>query len=239
MPSPSLSSALLRRVQHYGPASALVLLGHVLFVLALLKGLNLVPLPTKEVVVMAQIVSGPIVAEPEPEPQPEPPPPPPKPVVQPKVNKPQPLAVRPKRERRQPAETAVQAEPEPAEPAPAVAENNSTAESSQSDSRAQAAPAAPKPDVVLKPQRGSLINIEGHYPPLSRRMGEEGTVVIQVLVNEQGQPAEVRVKKSSGYQRLDQAAISAVRAARFSPGSRNGKAEAMWFDLPIRFELRD
>jgi protein TonB len=75
------------------------------------------------------------------------------------------------------------------------------------------------------------------YPPMSRRLGESGVVVLRVLIDEVGLPREVQVETSSGYPRLDEAAIAAVRRARFVPHSEGGRARAAVARVPIRFEL--
>jgi protein TonB len=75
------------------------------------------------------------------------------------------------------------------------------------------------------------------YPPLSRRLGESGVVVLRVLIDEAGLPREVQVETSSGFARLDEAAVAAVRSARFVPFSEGGRARAAVARVPIRFEL--
>ena len=75
------------------------------------------------------------------------------------------------------------------------------------------------------------------YPRMSRRLGEQGTVVLRVRISAQGLPEQVALRTSSGFARLDQAALDAVPRWRFVPGQRNGVAEAMWFNVPVRFVL--
>ena len=75
------------------------------------------------------------------------------------------------------------------------------------------------------------------YPLYSRRSGETGVVMLRVLIDEQGRPAQVRIEQSSGYGRLDAAAVAAMRAARFKPYTENGIALAVWAPAPIIFEL--
>ena len=75
------------------------------------------------------------------------------------------------------------------------------------------------------------------YPRMSRRMGEQGTVVVRVFISPQGSADKAEVRTSSGYPRLDQAALDAVLRWRFVPGRRAGVAEAMWFNVPVRFVL--
>lgn len=75
------------------------------------------------------------------------------------------------------------------------------------------------------------------YPPLSRRLGEEGRVVLRVFVDAEGKPSQVDVKTSSSFQRLDQAAQQAVSHWRFVPARRNNVAVSAWVLVPIVFNL--
>lgn len=75
------------------------------------------------------------------------------------------------------------------------------------------------------------------YPRMSRRLGEQGTVVLHVLISGQGLPERVELRTSSGFARLDQSALDAVPRWRFVPGQRQGVPEAMWFNVPVRFVL--
>ncbi len=68
-------------------------------------------------------------------------------------------------------------------------------------------------------------------------MGEQGKVVLRVLIDAQGVPQQVELKQSSGYERLDQQALETVQRWRFVPGKRNGVPEAMWNVVPIQFVL--
>ena len=65
------------------------------------------------------------------------------------------------------------------------------------------------------------------YPPSSRRAGEAGTVILEVYVLENGRVGDARVKTSSGFPRLDEAAVREVkRSWRLVPGTENGKPVA-------------
>ena len=68
-------------------------------------------------------------------------------------------------------------------------------------------------------------------------MGEQGKVVLRVLIDAQGVPQQVELKQSSGYERLDQQALETVQRWRFVPGKRNGVPEAMWNVVPIQLVL--
>lgn len=76
------------------------------------------------------------------------------------------------------------------------------------------------------------------YPPLSRRMGEEGTVGLRVELDEQGKVCAARVSGSSGFARLDEAALSAVRAWRCTPAQRDGQPVRAVALQPFKFILQ-
>lgn len=109
-------------------------------------------------------------------------------------------------------------------------------------------PAAPTvaPDVVPAVPRiqlpsataDYLSNPAPAYPPMSKRLQEQGRVLLYVLVDARGQPARIELKASSGYSRLDEAALATVQRWTFVPGRRNGVAESMWVEVPIEFRLR-
>jgi len=73
------------------------------------------------------------------------------------------------------------------------------------------------------------------YPPESKRSGEEGLVVLRVLINELGRAARVEIEHSSGHTRLDEAARAAVQRALFRPYVENGVARMALATIPIEF----
>ncbi len=75
------------------------------------------------------------------------------------------------------------------------------------------------------------------YPAISRRMGEEGKVILRVLVTPEGTPATVEVRTSSGSQRLDESAMRTVRQWKFVPARRGDMAEQSWVLVPVIFKL--
>ena len=75
------------------------------------------------------------------------------------------------------------------------------------------------------------------YPAAAKRMGEEGKVILRVLVDEKGRPEQIMIQQSSGSPRLDDAAKQAVRRALFKPFIDNGKAVSAFAIVPITFEL--
>ncbi|NQT21803.1 MAG: energy transducer TonB [Planctomycetes bacterium] len=108
-------------------------------------------------------------------------------------------------------------------------------------------PSKDKPDPISSADSSSTVvsspegaeNPPPSYPRLARRMGYEGLVIVTVRVSTQGQCIAVRVKTSSGHDILDKAAVVAVRAWMFRPGSVNGIAVEAELDIPIRFHLTE
>lgn len=102
-----------------------------------------------------------------------------------------------------------------------------------------APPSPPAPPRIELPSSnaGYLNNPKPTYPAISRRLGEQGKVVLRVFIDAEGNPQQIEIRQSSGYERLDQQALDAVRRWRFVPGKRNGVPEAMWNIVPINFVL--
>jgi protein TonB len=82
-----------------------------------------------------------------------------------------------------------------------------------------------------------LNNPKPPYPAISKRMGEQGKVVLRVLIGADGVPQKVEISQSIGFDRLDRQAQEAVMRWRFVPGKRNGIPEAMWNLVPVNFVL--
>ena len=80
--------------------------------------------------------------------------------------------------------------------------------------------------------------VEPSYPPASRRAGEQGTAVFSVLVDPSGHPKDVKVQSSSGYDRLDQAAIEAIRRWSFNPAMRDSQKVEAWTSVRVKFQLQ-
>ncbi len=75
------------------------------------------------------------------------------------------------------------------------------------------------------------------YPAASVRRNEQGLVVLMVRVLASGEVGQVSVRRSSGYDRLDNAAASAVKKAKFKPASKNGRNITDLINVPVRFVL--
>lgn len=82
-----------------------------------------------------------------------------------------------------------------------------------------------------------LRNPPPRYPQAARRNGDEGTVMLRVLVNPEGAPVQVELDRSSGSSPLDSAAVDAVRNWRFVPARRGTQNVEGWVRVPIVFRL--
>ncbi|NLI32995.1 MAG: energy transducer TonB [Deltaproteobacteria bacterium] len=76
------------------------------------------------------------------------------------------------------------------------------------------------------------------YPRLARELGKEGTVLLQLVIDERGRILDVQVLKQAGSG-FDEEALRAVRDSTFSPAKRNGRPVMCKARLPIQFVLRD
>lgn len=175
----------------------------------------LLPAPPAETVQLPSAKEQP--AEPVPPPEPEKPkpkqPPKPKPPVEPPPSE---------RAIRQPEQAVEEAPPPPKQAAmPAAEDNNSLG-----------APITP-PQMDANP----LNNPAPAYPSLSRRLGEQGIVLLEILILADGSVGEVRIKESSGYKRLDETAAKAVKRWRYMPARRGDTAIEYWYLQPVEFSL--
>jgi protein TonB len=75
------------------------------------------------------------------------------------------------------------------------------------------------------------------YPGMSRRMHEEGKVILRVHVTPAGTADEVQVRASSGSGRLDESARDTVKTWKFVPAKRGAEAVPAWVLIPISFRL--
>ena len=108
---------------------------------------------------------------------------------------------------------------------------------------APAAPAAPAPSPPAPATPRTVSSVEYIkapqliYPNLSRRLGESGTVVLRILINEKGLPEQILIHKSTGYTNLDEAGRQAAQRALFKPMVENGKAVPVYVLVPLTFQL--
>jgi protein TonB len=99
------------------------------------------------------------------------------------------------------------------------------------------AAAAPVAITAARFDADYLDNPKPVYPHASRRLGEQGKVLLRVYVSAAGLAEKVEIKLGSGFARLDQAAHDAVSRWRFVPARRGEQAVAAWVQVPITFQL--
>jgi len=102
----------------------------------------------------------------------------------------------------------------------------------------QPAPVAAAPVIPPNFNADYLDNPPPVYPALSRRMGEQGKVMLRVLVNAKGTADKVELRSSSGSGRLDDAALDSVKRWRFVPAKQGDQPVAAWVLIPITFSLK-
>lgn len=144
-----------------------------------------------------------------------------------------------------------QAQPKPTvvpKPAPstsqtAISQAQPTPTQASTDAPSTTAPSgADKPStttaaIVPAHDAAYLNNPRPVYPAMSRRLGEEGRVMLEVHINADGIPSKVTIHKSSGFPRLDDSAFEAVKRWKFAPARRGGEAIASVAIVPIPFVL--
>jgi protein TonB len=121
-----------------------------------------------------------------------------------------------------------------------MAQKNDATAKNQDTATPTSTPAPPPatPQIILPSSAAAYLdNPFPPYPPVSRRLREEGKVVLRVHVGAQGEVLAVELKTSSGFSRLDDSALATVPRWRFVPGQRDGIPQAMWVTVPIAFEL--
>lgn len=196
----------------------LVVAAHVLLLAALMR-FNVIPLPVPLAVLSVSLLPPAPLAEPQ----------------QPRIVPPQPKPVE-----RRPTPSP---QPTPQLAAPADAPSPSPiAISPAPPPIAASAPVAAPPVIAPTPPRydaSYLDNPKPPYPPLSRRAGEQGRVVLRVHVAADGSAGEVQLNTSSGYPRLDDSALATVRRWKFTPARLGQEAVAAWVLVPIAFTLKD
>jgi protein TonB len=150
--------------------------------------------------------------------------------------KPQPRAVQKTAPAPQPIAVAT---PEPAAAAPTGVTTPQPAAPAAAAPATAGPPSPPAPPRIELPSSDAayLNNPKPPYPALSKRLGEQGKVVVRVLIGVDGTAQQAEIRTSSGYDRLDQAALATVLKWRYVPGKRGGVAETMWFNVPINFVL--
>ena len=185
-----------------------------------------------EVIVPAELLSEFIAPPAPPKITPPPPAPPPPPKPAPKAAPrpaPMPVAIRDPA----PAPSAPVGISEPQPPAPPIEAPMAP------PAPAPAPPAPPAPPKIELPSSDAayLNNPKPSYPAISKRMGEQGKVVLRVEVDACGKASNVRVLSSTPAGVFDAASVAAAKGWTFKPARRNGTAVASALKIPMTFEL--
>ena len=80
-------------------------------------------------------------------------------------------------------------------------------------------------------------NAQPIYPDSARAAGEQGTILVDVLVHSNGRPGQYRVAQSSGYGDLDSAAVQTVLNWKYVPATRDGDSVSDWTTVKVVYEL--
>ena len=183
-----------------------------------------VPAPAEPIVMQAVLLSPPAPVQTKPTPTPAAP----KPSATPVEKKP----IKPPVKR-----TAPTPKHQPLQQKTPVTTTQVAAVQASATSRSAATVATPPSYQAPSAEAQGLNNAAPAYPPTSRKKREQGVVWLEVHVGVQGELLEIKLKTSSGFSRLDDAALRAVKHWRFQPALRDGKAVDAWYDLPVRFSL--
>lgn len=187
---------------------------------AVLYGLwsyKIIPVPDEAMTLMVNFISPPTPEQPK-LPQPEPKPRQPSP-VEPLPSLPQ-LVV----------QAPVVLPDEPVAPPPPLPEPVAIPSPPSLEPVVIAPPAPPPPQVTLPAEPVMLTGelsvicpdrVAPHYPEMSKRINEQGKVVLRVELGEDGKVSNATIKTSSGFSRLDEAALVAVKTWRCNPLIRN------------------
>lgn len=97
-------------------------------------------------------------------------------------------------------------------------------------------PAAPT-EIPVDVRAAYANNPKPSYPLSSKRLNEQGVSRLRVLVGSDGRVQQIELEKSSGFSRLDQAAMATVRDWKFAPARRGDSAFSTWVIVPINWKL--
>jgi protein TonB len=259
-PASKVAKSVARNILVYSPASfsanlsqgdvetkscnkwmlALLVTLHIAIVTYLLLHINIKPQPIIEVPIEVSLLS-------------EVPQAPIAPVIKPEpVNKQQPEVQKTKPTPPQPRLNELPTSPTPTpqpvaskekfnNPVPEVTHEQTTTQTKPIENKAapQVEKPAPTEDLIEPPKFGVayLNNPKPNYPNLSRRVGQRGLVFLKVFVDVNGLPANVELGTSSGFERLDNAALEAVKQWKFIPARKNNQPMSAWVTVPISFAL--
>jgi len=233
-----MQSLSRKNIEYLGPQQRFISLPGLLFVLMVHAALfyflwnqRLIPPPEQMVTLFADLIALP-APDTAPKAVPEPPPvklqPAKKPVVKPK-------------QERLVTKAPVTPEQERVEPLPEPLAEPVTEQAKASEPVVEAPPAQMQTGPVTLSSELSVSCpklIAPTYPAISRRMGEEGKLVLRVELDENGRIDDAKVINSSGYERLDDAALAAVKSWQCNPSLRNGQPVRAVALQPFNFVLQ-
>jgi protein TonB len=199
-------------------------------VLWLLLQHRLIPAPAEAMTLFVNFIAPPAPEPPVPPVAPKPPPPKREPRP---IEKPQPRQIVAETPVVAPDERVVPAPPPEPPPPPAPVMPPPAKSPPPSLSLPQGPIALATELSVVCPERTAP-----DYPSRSRRNGEEGTVLLRVELTEAGDIGAARIQTSSGFSRLDEAALAAVRTWRCQPPHRNGQPAQATALQPFKFVLQ-
>jgi len=159
---------------------------------------------------------------------------------------------KPKQEPKQEPKKKVQEKPSE-KPATTQAQTNPTSSSQQqqqkSESQPQSAAVAPATSggasgTPIQTDIGKLVVVfqpdaDAYYPSFSKRSGEQGSVVVRLIIDETGSVEDVALLQSSTFPRLDRAATEIGKRYRFKPFMVNGSPQRISTNLLIKFNLKN
>lgn len=160
------------------------------------------------------------------------------PVVEKPQEPPKPLPVKPRVQQPQPPKPQQLITATSDAPAPVLAPTPPPPAPVVSAPAPQPITAAPAPVIPPSFNADYLDNPPPAYPPLSRRLSEQGKVMLRVLVSAKGGADKIELKSSSGSVRLDDAALETVKRWRFVPARQGDQPVAAWVLIPITFTLK-
>ena len=200
---------------------AFAVLLHVFLIYALVTGLTR---DAVEVIKQAPLETR-LIAQVQPPPETPPPPPPPQ------LTTPPPLFI-------PPPEIAVALPPPPQAITQTTAVTPPEARLPPPAPPAPPAPAAPPVRVAASIDPAKDCRDKPAYPALSKRIGEEGLVVLEFTIEANGKVSEAKIKQSSGHPRLDEAAKRGLTTlCKFHPGTVDGKPERSIATIAYRWQL--
>ena len=162
----------------------------------------------------------------------------------------QPPAPPPPKPKEEPKKKTVE-EKSSQKPTPPQQQNTSqqTQQQSKNESQMQNAAVAPATTggasgTPIQTDIGKLVVVyqpdaDAYYPSFSKRSGEQGTVVVRLIISEAGEVEDVAILQSSAFPRLDRAATDIGRRYRFKPFLVNGSPQRISTNLLIKFNLKN